>query len=152
MPVVRAAVIVSGFESPTLLMRETARSYVGFLADVEYPFLALESKLVFSEQGNRRASECIKSADVPIAVYEGADDTVVPPSVRLSRYLDRDNPDLTLTICEDAPRCGHSDLWLSDEAISARESEAPDPARANALDSAFIDSVLLFYRNALKLS
>ena len=84
---VKAAVILSAFESPTRLMCAAARGYVGFLADAEYPFLWLGNTLVFSADGDKSASRSIMDADVPVEVYEGVRDEKIPPDVRLSGFL-----------------------------------------------------------------
>ena len=128
---VRAAVILSGFESPTSLMRETARGYVGVLADVEYPFIRLVNAMIFSAGADRSASLCIQASSVPVAVYEGAGDEIVPSSVRLSRRLDDSEENVSLTIVEDGK---HSDLWLSED---------------NSIDRGFTEEILSFYKNAL---
>lgn len=149
-PGVRAAVIISAFESPTRLMRESARHYVGFLADIEYPFLCWENNILFGSEANESASGSIEAASVPVAVYEGADDRRVPASQRLSGYLDDGDDDITLTVCDDAPRSGHDGLWLSDSAFRYRkeyQKDIPvDPGAANALDPDFISDVIAFYR------
>ena len=152
---VRAAVILSGFESPTLLMRETARSYVSILADIEYPFLTLQNTLVFGSGAGESASEKLLRADIPIAVYEGADDPTVPEAVRLSSYLSTgDDPDITLTILDKPPRSGHSGLWLTAEAADYRASLTdtgiePDISAANELDIDFMCEIVEFYQKAL---
>ena len=151
-PSVTAAVILSGFESPTMLMRESAKKYVGILADIEYPFLSLENSLVFSGRGDESASQCILEAEKPVAVFEGSDDGTIPESVRLSAFLsDSDNPDLSLTILSDPLHSGHSGLWLSDEALEYRSDsadEAVDPQMANSLDDAFMSGIVRFYQNS----
>lgn len=124
---VQAAVILCGFESPTLLMRETARSYVGILADIEYPFLWMGSTLLFSADGDKSASKSIEASDIPVAVYEALDDEVIPRSVRLSSYLDAGSSNLTLRYLDEA-HGGHSGFRLSDTA-----------------DSSVIDSLIVFY-------
>lgn len=149
---VKAAVIISGFDHPVQLMRESARSYVGFLADIEYPFLLFENQLLFGS--NQSASFCIANTSAPVAVFEGADDDRVPITQRLSQTADKMDADISLTICDEAPRSGHSGIWLSKEALNYRTEhagdQAADPDRSNQLDPEFIDSVLSFYQAGLK--
>ena len=152
-PRVKAAVIISAFDDPVQLMRESARDYVGILADIEYPFLWMGNRLTFGAD-EPSASACIEDASVPVAVFEGADDDHVPPSLRLSHTLNIiDNGSVTLTVCDEAPHSGHSGIWLSDAAISYRKTHddaaAPDPAAANALDPEFMSMVLSHYQKAL---
>ena len=146
---VKAAVIISGFESPTDLMRETARSYVGMLADIEYPFMSVGNAVTFGFEGGSSASACIARADIPIAVFEGANDERVPASCRLSSYLDLSDKNVSLTVMDDPARSGHSDLWLSDAAISARNSGSGDVLAANEPDPDFINYVIRFFHSSL---
>ena len=149
-PSVKAAVILSGFESPTLLMRECARRYVGILADIEYPFLALQTEIVFNGQGGKSASDCLKKAGIPVETFEGSDDKTIPSSVRLSRYLG-DSEDITVTICDQPPKNGHSGIWLTDEAFKYRSdlNGAVDISAANEADEVFLTGITDFYRSAL---
>ena len=149
---VAAAAILSGFESPTELMRESARKHVGVLADIEYPFLWLGNTVVFGGEGNDSASACIENAAAPVVIYEGVHDEVIPPSVRLSAFLDTERDHVSLIQCGGDLHSGHADLWLSDEAVKARESESDDPDLLNEPDADFLDGLLAFYRAALSAS
>ena len=150
---VKAAVIISGFDHPVQLMRDSARSYVGILADVEYPFLLLENQLLF---GNcQKASVCINSVSTPVAIFEGADDERVPRSQRLSMTLDDSGrTNISISLCEETPRSGHTGMWLSKDALSYRsahkDNSPVDFDQSNMLDHEFIQSILSFYRSALE--
>ncbi len=138
-PQVKAAVILSGFESPTCLMRETARGYVGVLADIEYPFLKAAHTITCSAKADQSASDCIRDASVPVAVYEGENDAVIPASVRLSRRLKDDDPNVRLTVIAGGT---HHDLWKTVE-------EAALPSQTVSVYQEIIRDVLAFYRQAL---
>lgn len=149
---VKAAVIISGFENPVQLMRESARPYVGFLADIEYPFLLLENRLLF---GNMPCvSDRIENASAPVAVFEGADDERVPQSQRLSTALGKSaQTGLNLTVYDEPLRSGHSGIWLSENALRYRadhpDGSPVDTTKSNQLDPSFINTVLSFYHSAL---
>lgn len=150
---VKAVVIISGFENPVQLMRESARPYVGFLADLEYPFLLLENQLLFGSCQN--ASACISEASSPVAVFEGADDERVPRSQRLSTTLAKSGQShISINLCEETLRSGHTGLWLSEDALSYRSAHRDDTPvdldQSNMLDRDYIQSILDFYRSALK--
>lgn len=149
---VKAAVIISGFDHPVQLMRESARPYVGLLADAEYPFLLLENQLVFGN--SQKASVCISNASKPVAVFEGINDERVPRSQRLSTTLkDADQTNISISLCDEALRDGHSGLWLSTDALNYRANHqgdtTVDPEKSNALDREFISTVLAFYQSLL---
>jgi pimeloyl-ACP methyl ester carboxylesterase len=150
-PCVKAAVVLSGFESPTLLMRESARNYVGVFADIEYPFLSLQTDIVFGGQGSKSASDCLKKAGIPALIYEGSDDRTIPPCARLSRYLS-DSSDITVTICDKPPKNGHSGIWLTEDALACRTNDSgnPDPVAANEVDREFLRVIMDFYRKSLE--
>jgi len=134
-------------------MRDSARSYVGILADVEYPFLLLENQLLF---GNcQKASACINSVSTPVAIFEGADDERVPRSQRLSTTLDDSGrTNISISLCEETPRSGHTGMWLSKDALSYRLAHKVDTHidldQSNQLDHEYIRSILRFYRSALE--
>lgn len=151
---VKAAVIICAFDDPVHLMRESARQYVGILADIEYPFLLLENRLLFGS--GQSASACIEQASAPVAVYEGAEDERVPVSQRLSSRLRTEDEAVSIRICDEANRSGHSGVWLSESALSYRSEHTAgavvDPKKANDLDPDFMSSVLTFYHKALPLN
>ena len=152
-PGVKAAVILSGFDSPTLLMRESARGYVGVLADIEYPFLVLQTELVFGGRGGVSASDRLLDAEIPIAVFEGNNDQTIPPSVRLSQKLsDTANERISLQICDRLPRNGHSGIWLTENAMNYRAVDHDEPLdlfAANEPDTGFLSDIVTFYRSAI---
>lgn len=148
-PRVKAAVIISAFDNPVQLMRESARDHVGLLADIEYPFLNIGNALTFGSEGGLRASVCMADADIPIAVIEGSDDKIIPASCRLSSYLELSDDNISLTVLDMPERCGHSDLWLSEAAIDARNNGSDDISAANEPDPDFIRMVLSLYHNAI---
>ena len=152
---VKAAVIISAFESPVSLMYASARERVGLLADIEYPFMVLENAMLFNSNADIKASDRLSGCDIPIMIFEGKDDAIIPESQRLSNYSDKiKNPRISYTIVDEPYRSGHSDLWLSDEASRYRAShtesdDLPDRLLANKLDDSFIDTVITFYQNSL---
>ena len=150
---VKAAVIIAGFDHPVRLMRESARSYVGLLADAEYPFLLLENQLLFGK--SQKASVCINNTSKPVAVFEGANDERVPRAQRLSTTLKAsDHANVSVSLCDEELRDGHSGLWLSTDALNYRADHrgdtTVDPEKSNALDREFISYVLTFYQSALE--
>lgn len=152
---VKAAVAVCPFESPLQLMHDSAKQRVGFLADIEYPFLMLQNDLIFRAAADVSASSCLHDSDVPVLVLEGSRDRLIPKTQRISSYRDRiANPLVTYHIIDDEVRSGHGDLWLSrDAALYRRTCRAagvdPDPLRASRTDDAFMDEVVDFYQNAV---
>ncbi len=114
---VRATVCISGFNSPCEIMEHFSRKYVGFLAEVSYPFLLAYDKLLFGASGNVSAREHILSADRPVLIVQGTDDEIVP--LELSIYTacrsDRSS-NIELALISDEYRNRHSTIWLTADA------------------------------------
>lgn len=169
---VAAAICISAFDTPVEEMHLVARRYVGFLADVELPFLRLQNWLTFGDGGSISASETINSVDTPVLIWYGADDDIIPAEASvISRSETISNPNAEFVRADDG---GHSDAWLSDTAaayttqIMARYNamadeyggdvpdqvmsdftDAIDYDRANELDIEFMYAVLDFCGSAI---
>ena len=64
---VKAAVCLSGFNSPVQTMHGKAKEYVGVLADIEYPFLCLQNRFVFGDDADRVLAPLILLASVGVS-------------------------------------------------------------------------------------
>lgn len=150
---VRAAVCVSAFDSPNENMRFSAKKYVGFLADLQYPFMCLHNYFLFGDKSSEPAVSAINSSQKPVMIIGGCSDTVVPDEISVIGKADAiTNPyAVTLKIC-DAYRGGHSAAWLTQSAAKyLAEAAAPDDKqRANELDEGFMQRVVGFYRTVLE--
>lgn len=167
---IKAAVTVSGFDSPVDLMVYHARRQAGVLADLEMPFLALENYVTFGADGNERASESISSGNTPVLIISGDSDEVVPDELSIASGEISD-PNARVLILPG----GHADLWFTREAAKKRAEaleklaelrkeygeEIPeealesfygeiDPERLWELDEDYIAAVLSFFENAVK--
>ena len=152
---VSAVVSVSGFNSPLELMHRHTKNNVGFLADIEYPFMYAHNYFLFSESSNTQAYEAINSTDIPVAVFHGKSDTTVPYDISIySHKNELKNPN---AVCFEvgSHRGNHSTIWLSDSAAEYTAKyrqepfDNPDKARANELDSEFMEYVVGFYNSAV---
>lgn len=153
---ISAVVAVSGFNSPLELMHRHTKNNVGILADIEYPFMYAHNYILFNRFSNEPAYEAINSTDVPVAVFQGSEDTTVPYDISIYSHKDElTNPN---AVCFEvkSDRGNHSTIWLSDSAakytLKYREhpTENPDKIKANELDGGFMDYVLEFYNKATK--
>lgn len=148
---IKAAVVMCAFESPVELMLVSARERVGILADIEYPFMALENSFLFGEKADVSAAGCLKNCDIPVLILEGEEDEIIPVSLRLSSYQDEiKNPLVSFREIS----AGHTGLWLSDEAQAYREAYADEAQanliKANETDEAFMREILAFYHDAIR--
>ena len=154
-PEIRAAVCISGFDRPVTLMYGHAKDRVGFLADLEYPFLHLESVLLFGRNANDSARDAISAVSVPVLIVGGDSDDLVPYENSLIRDPERyENPNVRSMLITSAYRSEHSTPWLSAGAARYRaeltDAETADKALANELDPTFLETVLRFYEDALR--
>ena len=143
-----AAAVLCAFDDPIDTMCDTAAQYVGFLVQPQRPFLKLWNRIHAGSDANELASDCINETTVPVLIVGASDDAVIPADDSL--YLHPEtitDPNAVYLLWEG----GHSDLWLSPEALAYREAvqnDAPetiDRLRFNAVDPAFLDAVLAFF-------
>ncbi|MCR5653291.1 MAG: alpha/beta hydrolase [Ruminococcus sp.] len=153
---VSAVVSVSGFNSPLELMHRHTKNHIGFLADIEYPFMYAHNYVLLGENSNTQAYEAINSTDTPVAVFQGKNDTTVPYDISI--YSHRDELRNPNAACFEvgSSRGNHSTIWLSDSAaeytMKYRQNpfKNPDKKKANELDGEFMEYVLKFYGAAIK--
>ena len=131
-------------------MCETADRYAGFLSKLEKPFLLIWNRIEAGADANERAVDVLNRSQAKILIVTGDSDNVIPPSCTLSaQQNDLVDPNAVFVSYPG----GHSDLWLSEEALSYREKIAAHPDAAdrllyNAVDTGFLDAVLAFYEAA----
>lgn len=111
---VKAAVCLSGFNSPVQTMHDKAKEYVGVLADIEYPFLYLQNRFVFGDDADDTAVDSVNSSDTPILICRGDNDDTIPYELSLSSREDEiTNVNAKFVKVDDEFRDGHTNLWLS---------------------------------------
>lgn len=150
---IRAVVCVSGFDSPNENMRSSAKRYVGILADVQYPFMCLQNYFLFGDKSDVSAVSAINSTDTPVMIVGSNGDERIPYEISILNKADEiTNPNAVVVEIDDQYRSAHSSAWLSrDAARYLAETENPDDkARANVLDEEFMNSVISFYKNAVR--
>ncbi len=150
---VRAAVCVSGFDSPNQNMYYSAKKRVGILADLQYPFMCLQNYFLFGDKADDSAVSAINESQKPVMVVGGTGDDVVPDEISiLNRAGSITNPNAVIVKISEKYRAEHSTPWLSSDAAKyLAESKNPtDKSRANELDKDFMDSVKEFYLKAVE--
>ena len=171
---VTAAICLSGFDSPVGMMHDSAKDYVGILADVEYPFLYLQNVLTFGEDADDKAIESINAVDTPVLLCHGSEDKTIPYARSLNAQSDRlKNPNAVCHTIDADFRSGHNYAWLSADAaryMAQKQEELddlqkacggvlPQPVlddfyrdfdaeKAAQTDGSFMDGVLRFYQEA----
>ena len=131
---VEAAICLSGFDSPVGTMHGTAKGYVGFLADIEYPFLYLQNVIVFGSDADSRAVDGVNSGDTPVLICYGSGDKVIPYELSMFSHIgELNNPNARCELIEDEYRNGHSYMWLSSDAaqyVAELQDELDDLSQA----------------------
>ena len=151
-PEVKAAVCVSGFDSPNENMRYNAKKYVGVLADIQYPFMCLQNFFLFGGKSDDTAVDAINKSNKPVLIVGGGSDDTVPDEISiLNKASSITNPNAVVVEIDEEYRGEHSTVWLSrDSAKYLAEAENPtDKARANKLDEGFMRMLTDFYEKAL---
>lgn len=150
-----AVVSVSGFNSPTEMMRTHAENRVGLLADVEYPFMLLECWFLFGNDADPTALDSINSVQTPILLFEGNSDDYVTRDLGLIRYEGSfRNPNIRCVEISSQWRNEHATPWLTEAAAeyvcTYNPAEPPDKGLANTLDQTFMEQVMAFLEDAVK--
>ena len=144
---------VAGFDSPNGNMHYNAKKYVGVLADAQYPFMALQNYFLFGDKADASAVSAINESRKPVMIVGGSSDEIVPGEISiLNRADESTNPNaVTLEITEPY-RGRHSAAWLSEDAAKylAETKNPTDKRRANELDADFMQSLLAFFRQAIR--
>lgn len=109
------AVCINGFRTPLSMMHGSAKQRVGILADLSYPFLALQYRLCFGREGNADAMEAAIDAEVPVLILNARDDNVVPEQARLS--TDGAYEHISVRTVDG----GHTGIWLAEDLQSVNE-------------------------------
>lgn len=151
--IIRGAVVVSAFDSPSETMAYHAKKIVGFLADVEYPFMLLGNLIAFGPDADAKAHEAVAASDTPVMIVGGSSDDTVPYDVSLFRFKDSIGRDgVTFFMPEEEERNEHSTPWLTPEAaeyINTWTDGEVDLELANELDPVFLALVLNFFEAAV---
>ncbi len=151
---IRGAVVISAFDTPSETMIYHAKKRVGFLADVEYPFMLLGNLIAFGADADAKAHEAVGASDTPVLIVGGSSDDTVPYDVSLYRFKDSIKRDgLTFFAPEEEERNEHSTPWLSREAaeyVNTWSGGEVNRDLANELDPAFLALVLDFFNEAVR--
>ena len=145
-----ATVTVCAFNDPLELMCETADRYSGFLSRLQRPFLALWNRIEAGADANDSAVDALNESNAVIWIVNADRDLIIPPDCLLSaRKREITDPNASYATYPG----GHSDVWLSDDALAYRaetaaKADAVDRLRYNAVDTEFLDAVLAFFHAA----
>ena len=130
---VTAAICLSGFDSPVGMMHDSAKDYVGILADVEYPFLYLQNVLTF---GLKNPHAVCRTIDADFR----SGHNYAWLSAEAARYMAQKQEelnDLQKACGGDLPPAVLDDFYRDFDAEKAAQT-----------DGSFMDGVLRFYQEA----
>ena len=115
---ITAVVSVAGFNEPLGIIFQKMESYIGPIAYLEYPFMALYEYIIFGADANTTAIEGINKSNVPVLLIYGTDDKVVPhDEVGVWAYKHEiTNPNVRFFERNTYYCNGHDTLWLSQAA------------------------------------
>ena len=154
--IIRGAVVISAFDSPAETMAYHAKARVGFLADVEYPFMLLGNLIAFGADADAKAHESVAASDTPVLIVGGSSDDTVPYDVSLYRFKDEiGRCGVEFYMPDEEERNEHSTPWLTPEAaeyINTWNGGEVDRELANKLDPDFLGIVLAFFEKSVSSS
>ncbi len=150
---IRGTVVISAFDTPSETMAYHAKARVGFLADVEYPFMLLGNLIAFGADADAKAHESVAASDTPVLIVGGSSDDTVPYAVSLYRFKDELRREgVEFYMPEEEERNEHSTPWLTPEAaeyINTWNGGEVDRELANELDPDFLGVVLAFFEKSV---
>lgn len=153
---VTAAVCVSGYDTPLGILYETSKRIIGPMAGPAYPFMGLDNFFRFGRDAGVSAVQGINASGLPVLIVHGiADKTVLyNGSSIISRRDKITNPHVEYFIRDQPGQNGHTDLYLSAEAVAYAASPHTDGAeidrrKMGELDEAFMNKVNDFYKKYL---
>lgn len=140
-----ATVAIGAFDSPIDMMCSTADRYSGFLSRLQRPFLTVWNRMEAGADANECAADVLNETQARILIISADHDAVVTSDCALSAQSVTD-PNAVFAVYPG----GHSDLWLSEDALNyraeiAQTSAVVDRLRFNAIDTDFLDDILAFY-------
>ena len=144
------AVCIAGFDRPVQILYHHGKQTVGPLADLEYPFLRLENRLLFGPDADASARAAIDATDTSVLLVGGSSDDLVPRQYSLALApTSYRNPNVRCVEIAAPFRSEHAAAWLSPAAaeylFQNGKTEHPDKARASELDPGFMALVLDFF-------
>lgn len=173
---VAAVASIAGYNSPTELLFEQAKSMMGSLAYVEYPFLWGYQKLLYGSYTGLTAVDGINASNAPVLVVHGSEDETISYSGSsiIAHQDEITNPYVVYKTCSTPGQNGHSSLFKSAQNIAYTEEKnleykalyqqydgqiptnvkaeyyaGVDKALASELDPAFMAEVNQFFVQAL---
>ncbi len=174
---IAASVSVAGFSNPTEMIAEWFHDKIGWVANLEYPYISVYQWMIFGENRALNAVDGINRTNTPVLLIHGDADTTVDydGAATVAHRDEITNPNVQYKICSVAPQNDHVRLSMSpdaiaydaevtedldalqeasDGAISSEEMENflanVDKQRISQLDEEFMSDVLAFYEQAIR--
>ena len=116
---VAAVVSVAGFDSPNGLLMEQAKSQLGLLGYLEYPFLSAYQSFLFGGKAKLTAVNGINHSDTPVMIVHGtADESISYTGASIISHRDDiTNPNVIYKTYSAENHNGHKSLLRSDAAV-----------------------------------
>lgn len=127
---IKAAVCIAAMNDANTLMAESARQYVGELADVVQPIFSLYQNYLFGEFTEYTAVRGINESGIPVLLAQGLQDDVIPhDSLAIVAHLEEiTNPNLSVYYA-DGLQGTHTGVWHALDAQQYAAAVAADLAR-----------------------
>ena len=175
---ITAAVSVSGYDNPLVMIREWTENSMGFLpAELLTPYIGVYNFFKYGTKSNLSASKVISSTDTPIMIVHGRGDMTISygRASIISHQGEITNPYAIFITRDKLGQDDHNTLFMSQDAVTymirtnqeRKELEAQygsplpnevssefyaniDRERINRLDDDFMQTVINFFRSHQK--
>lgn len=117
---ISAVAAISAPNSAMDMVMEQGQSMMGGFVYIQYPYLWLYQKLLFGEAAAYNAVDAINGSDIPVLIVHGTEDEVVEydGSAIIANLDVMTNPNVRAISVDEPGRSGHTNIFLSNEALS----------------------------------
>lgn len=117
---IAGVVTVSGPNSAMDIVIEQGRQMMGGFVYTQYPYLWLYQRVLFGKAASLNAVDAINGSDTPVLIIHGTEDEVVEysGSAIIAKIDEITNPEVRTISVDEPGRNGHTNLFLSTEALA----------------------------------
>ncbi len=141
---IKGVCAISGYNDAKNLVFEKGKGYVGPLAYIGIPFVALKDQIIFNDYLDVLASNAINNSNTKVFIAHGDKDSTIPYSLSILKEFEDSNK--VVKYSEDA---SHSGILYSKEAREyqkkMKDEEEINRSLYNELNKPLFDAILDFY-------
>ena len=136
-------VTICTFDNPNEYMAYSAKEKVGFISQVQSPFLYLYNYFLYGKDSVKSASDFLKNTTVPTMIIEASNDETIPKQCGIISHCSNfQNKNIIKNTITTDRLNSHNTIWLS-------ETTKSDNKTSLNINFSFFDKILNFYNNSI---